>query len=606
MDEPPAGRRWAVLGHDGLGVGAAIQDGGHAVDSYTDLDAILAALDVGIPAPEFVLAVHAPRPATGRDGHDGLGGIDGDGDGDGVGDGAAEEAARLLERWRAEERLADSRLVVVVNGTLATTPDAEPAHPAGSAVWQRVHAAQHTTPHRFLLVDLDGPLAADLLPEAVPAALAANEPRLAVHGETVLVPRLHRALPPAAPGADDPRRAALGGTVLLTGSGPLTAAVARHLASEAAPRRLTVAGPDAEGLTALAAELSALPVDLETVVGDPVDAAWLAAVLKGAAAEEPLTAVIDTSGSVEAVHHLDRLTADLPLGAFACCTGRPEPRVEALARRRRAHGLPALALSGVDLPSDAATEPADEALAQALPQALTLDRPAAVVTRLDGAALRRASDAGTLPAELRALAAATETAPPGRRVAAGGTGPAAGTDGGEALARRLADLTEADRERALTLLVRQQIAAVLGHSSAQEVDPERPIKDLGFDSMMAVQLRNRLVAETGLDLPTTLAFAHPTPAALAGYLGGRLQPTDTVGSRLLDEIERLDVALAALDADHTDRSRIAKRLQALAWRLGSRPDADDTPAEAVLDDTVLDSVTDDEMFELIDRELGEL
>ncbi|ARQ67526.1 type I polyketide synthase [Streptomyces marincola] len=192
----------------------------------------------------------------------------------------------------------------------------------------------------------------------------------------------------------------------------------------------------------------------------------------------------------------------------------------------------------------------------------------------------------------------------GRRVAAGGAAGAGGN--GQALAQRLAGLGDTERQRALVLLVRQQIAAVLGHASARDIEPDRLVKDLGFDSMMAVQLRNRLAAETGLDLPTTLAFAHPTPAALADYLGGRLEPAaDTASSRVLDEIDRLDSALTALDAAHEDRARIAKRLQNLAWRLGSEATPQDRATEAVLTDDVLESVSDDEMFDLIDRELGE-
>ncbi len=132
--------------------------------------------------------------------------------------------------------------------------------------------------------------------------------------------------------------------------------------------------------------------------------------------------------------------------------------------------------------------------------------------------------------------------------------------------------------------------------------------------MMAVQLRNRLGAETGLTFPPTLVFTYPAPTALAAHLDERLRladgdpaaPDDT--DRVLAEIERLDTALAAVEPgidDHAARARVVKRLESVLWRwtTGTAPTGDG-PDEGVLDGTALDSVTDDEMFDLIDRELG--
>ncbi|MBA0052498.1 SDR family NAD(P)-dependent oxidoreductase [Streptomyces sp. AJS327] len=202
-----------------------------------------------------------------------------------------------------------------------------------------------------------------------------------------------------------------------------------------------------------------------------------------------------------------------------------------------------------------------------------------------------------------------------RRRATAGSGTEVDPAAGEALLRRMSGLSAAERVQTLTDLVREQAAAVLGHTSVEEVESDRPFKDIGFDSMMSVQLRNRLAAETGLSLPATLAFTYPNPAQLAVHLDELLQAagdgagaTDETG-RVLAEIERLDSALAAVERDMTDdaaRKRVVKQLQTVLWRWtgNTTPDAGAPADTGVLNDDALDAVSDDEMFDLIDRELG--
>uniref|UniRef100_UPI003D72E6D8 polyketide synthase dehydratase domain-containing protein n=1 Tax=Streptomyces chumphonensis TaxID=1214925 RepID=UPI003D72E6D8 len=270
---------------------------------------------------------------------------------------------------------------------------------------------------------------------------------------------------------------------------------------------------------------------------------------------------------------------------------------------------------------------------------VTLADPAGQTVAEIDTLVQRPVDAEHLAETVRRAAAATTPAPgepaaadgvtPGSGAAPSDTRPgtrrtAAAAQSGDrraaasALARGLPGLAAPERARLLTDLVRQQAAAVLGHGSPDEVEADRPFKDIGFDSMMSVQLRNRLAAETGLALPATLAFTYPDPARLAAHLnalldqeGGTGGPADETG-RVLAEIERLDTALAAVEGgltDHDARARVVKRLQTLLWRwTGSSAatpgTAEDAPGTGVLGDGALESVTDDEMFDLIDRELG--
>ncbi|MER5845508.1 phosphopantetheine-binding protein, partial [Streptomyces prasinus] len=214
------------------------------------------------------------------------------------------------------------------------------------------------------------------------------------------------------------------------------------------------------------------------------------------------------------------------------------------------------------------------------------------VTRLDTAALR-ASGTG-VPPLLRALVPATAT----RRAAA----PAAATDdGGEGLAQRLAPLTPAERERTLTALVCARVAAVLGHNGADAIDPDHAFTELGFDSLTAVELRNQLNAATGLRLPTTTVFDHPTPAALAANLLARFVVDTPPGEPVLAELSRLRSAIEESASDADAYQRITARLREL---LDAADLAHGGPrAVGTADDTGdhLETASDEELFALIDE-----
>ncbi|WP_344510152.1 beta-ketoacyl reductase, partial [Streptomyces pulveraceus] len=213
-----------------------------------------------------------------------------------------------------------------------------------------------------------------------------------------------------------------------------------------------------------------------------------------------------------------------------------------------------------------------------------------VPVRLNLPALRSRSEG--VPAVLRALVPVRAR----RQIAAGA---AAGSGGG--LAERLAAMSESRRAAHLLDLVRTEVAGTLGHRSAAMIEPERAFNDLGFDSLTAVELRNRLHAATGLKLPATVVFDHPTPADLARHLRTQIPNLPAAGPEgLLGELDRIEQMLTDIDPTDEESADIQRRLAALLDRFdkAARP----VEAERVADK--IDAATDDEIFAFIDTELG--
>ncbi|WP_371483525.1 type I polyketide synthase [Kitasatospora sp. NBC_00315] len=475
---------------------------------------------------------------------------------------AAARALRLIQGWLADERFADSRLAFVTRGAVATAPG-EPLHDlAHAAVWGLVRSAQTEHPGRFLLVDVDD---TDASRRALIAALHSGEPQTALRDGAARTPLLAR-IP--ADGRTEPARWDPDATVLITGgTGHLGRLVARHLAEHHGVRHLLLtsrSGPTAPGAEELRAELATSGAETTVVSCDLGDRAAVAALLGDVPARYPLRAVIHTAGVVDdgvltaltpdrldavlrakahGAAHLHALTRDTELDAFvvfsssAASFGSPgqgnytaaNAYLDALMHHRHALGLPghslawghwaeaggmARHLTAADLGrmTRGGLLPLTNAHGLALlDTALGLDHPVLLATPLDPGALRRQAAAGALPPVLRGLVRT-----PARR----SVDRDLGTEAPAELRKRLAATPAAAGRAALLLeLVRTHAAAVLGHLTADTVAPGEQFRELGFDSLTAVEFRNRLNAVTGLRLATTLVFDHPTAEALATRLG---------------------------------------------------------------------------------------
>ncbi|WP_371503492.1 type I polyketide synthase [Kitasatospora sp. NBC_00374] len=177
-----------------------------------------------------------------------------------------------------------------------------------------------------------------------------------------------------------------------------------------------------------------------------------------------------------------------------------------------------------------------------------------------------------------------------------------------ALAHRLAALPEPERDSTVLALVRAEVAAVLGYPGPEEVDPAQAFRDLGLDSLTAVNMRNRLSEVTGLVLPASVVYDQPTPAALAAHIRRELAPDGAdPGATVLAGIDRLEAAMAATTPDGVTRARVQMRLQALAahWAETSAPTVGGAGTAADLVDVdTLDAASDEELFAFIDDSLA--
>ena len=550
-----------------------------------------------------------------------------------------QQVLELLQRWLSDERLIASRLVIVTRGAVAAAQDERP-DPASASVWGLVRSAQSEHPGQFVLIDVDSE---DAAWSALPALLATGESQLALRERTVRAPRLTRL-----PAQEEPTALTLdpAGTVLITGgTGGLGSLFARHLATEHGARHLLLAsrrGAQAEGWEELEAELTEQGCEVRVAACDVADRDELSRLVQAIPEDRPLTAVVHAAGvledgliesldaeqlervmrpKVDAALHLHELTQHLDLSAFilfssaAGMLGSPGQSnyaaanafVDALAQWRHAQSLPATALAwGPWVPEGGMTDDLSDtdrariyrAGVTPLGRAEALDlfdlasgrgEPLLIPMRIDTPTLRARARDGELPMVLAGLV----------RVHARG-----GQDAEDSLARRLAQIPESAWGDAVQDLVRDHVSVVLGFASRSMVEPRRSFQELGFSSLDAIELRNRLTKATGLRLPATLIFDHPSPAAVADYVHSLVAARGVVRAPIEQELDRLESMLAAIAEDERARARAQKRLRSFGVRLesflaGSASwDAGDGEGS---EDGGLADASDEEMFELIDR-----
>jgi acyl transferase domain-containing protein len=468
----------------------------------------------------------------------------------------AHDVLSALRQWLAGEE--PGQLVVVTRNAVAVDNDVDLTQ---APVWGLVRAAQAENPGRFILADVDSDA-------GIALAIASGEPEVAVRGDKMLVPRLTK----ASVGGDmdwSPE-----GTVLITGgTGGLGALVAKHLVERQGVRKVVLTsrrGADAPGAAELIAELAGLGATAHAVACDVADRAAIAKVLDGIA---DLTGVVHVAGvgdngliasmtperfntvlgpKADAAWHLHELTKDRDLQVFAMFSSAggmvlaagqanyaaANVFLDALAANRKAAGLPATALAFgmwaaqtglISLDEDSRLMAARGLPALDVAEALRLfdggigsGQANLVPLRVDQTVLRGRAD--DLPALLRGLVRTKTVAKAAES---------------NAIAS-LAGLPAEDRDRALLDLVRIHAAAVLGHDHAGAVEADRGFLDIGFDSLTALELRNRLGAVTGHRLPPTLIFDYPSAANLAGHLRevlfGADTPADDLSSASADEL----------------------------------------------------------------------
>jgi pimaricinolide synthase PimS1 len=611
-----------------LGAGGAIEAPGIELEPYADVEALERAIEHGAAPPELAV-VEIKRPVESSACSEELAGE------------VHELAARalgLLQAWLATKSLSETKLVVITEGALHVK-EGEAPDLAQAALAGLIRSARSEHPERFALIDMD---ASETSLASLRGALTSEEPELALREGSLYAPRLDR---PKARHRDRPFELDPEGTILIAGAtGGLGALMARHLAEHGARHMLLISrsGLKADGASELGASLQALGAEVRIAACDVSDRAQLEGLISELSEEHPLTAIVHAAGTLDdgVIESLDaerllRVMAPKVDGALnlhelaeraqlilfssaAAAVGSPGQAnyaaanafLDALAHRRHEEGLPTLSLAWgaweratgmaghlaeagrARLERMGMVSMSDMQGLELFERARAADGPVLMPMALDMTVLRARGRTGLLPRIMDGLIR-------------GGAPRAQGARG--SLARHLAQAPEGEWDSIVSELVKGNVAAVLGHARPEAIHPERTFMELGFDSLGAVELRNRLAQAAGTGLPATLVFDFPTPLAVVGYLRSKVT-VDSGRPAIEEQFDRLEATLRSIAADDQERERADARLRALSLRVqtlleGPSSLAMDVDA-GVYADGELEAATDDQVFELIDRHRG--
>ena len=600
---PAPDHRWVLVGPDALPLT-------FTVERYESLASLRSALSPQEAIPQTVVWL-CPEGARG------------------TAQQATQQATELIQSWLSEPLLAGSTCVVVTVGALATSGDDRPSHPDQAGVWGLLRSVQQEHPELSLvLVDWDGhhrSLA------ALPAALKRGERQLALRGAQALVPRLDQAP------SEEPEGALSiepGGTALITGgTGTLGALLARHLVERHGIRRLLLAsrsGPQAPGAQALRSQLQAAGAQVEITACDLSQRASVQALLQQVDPAHPLTVLVHAAGALEdglftaltpdriakvfgpkvdAAVHLHELTRDAPPRAFVLFSSlagvlgsmgqsnyaAANAVLDALCQQRRAEGLPAssLAWGYWEARSGLTAHLGDAELGRMRRLGVTPLSVEQALSLFD--ASLATPTAALVPVNFDSKALSAQDAPlamlgklirkrPGRARKQPN------------LREQLAALPDADRVCTLFDYICSEAGLVLGCADDDKLSPQQPLQERGLDSLMALDLRNRLQTATGTRLPPTLLFDYPTPAGLAQHLHKHCFDAQSgADAELRSELDRLESLAADATPSEEARKQAVSRLQ----RLLSKWTDDDAPQT----DTNLESASAEELFDFLDSEL---
>ncbi|MEU7146391.1 SDR family NAD(P)-dependent oxidoreductase, partial [Nocardia sp. NPDC046473] len=544
----------------------------------------------------------------------------------------------------------EAPLWCLTRGAVSVAPGDALTHPAQAMIWGLGRVVALEQPQRWGgLIDLPEPVDAGAW-ERVCGILAddTSEDQLAVRPSGVFLRRL---LPAPATTTEQHDWTPTGTVLISGGTGGLGAHAARWIArfGTAHVMLLSRRGPAAPGAAALIEELAAAGTSAEAVACDLADRERLAEVLAGIPADRPLTTVIHAAAqrgdaAIDALDsarlgevlaskktgawNLHELTTDLPVSSFilfSSGTGvwggggqathaTANAFADALAGYRRTLGLPATAIAWgpwrspedqgerdgtvAELDRRGVASMPPELAVRALEQAVRNRDTAVAVVDMDWARFH-ATFAVARPRPLlhdipavEALLADLET--PQEEIRS-------------ALAETLAGLDEKDRHTAVLKMVVHHAAAVLGHSDTAAVPTHLPFRDLGFDSLTAVELRNRMKEATGLPLPATLVFDYPVPAAIADHVIDLLDRPDSEFASVYESIASLEGAVADYRPNKTgadDISDVIARLRSVLAQYESMTNSDSGRRSAGNDD--ISSVSVSELIGIIDDEFGSI